>query len=63
VIVPEQVIWIGPRRWPGRSPILCSAGDDCLAGSAARAGDRERIESVEQAAVAIIDLDMRAAAL
>ena len=31
--------------------------------AAARAGDRERIESVEQAAVAIIDQDMRAAAL
>jgi hypothetical protein len=32
-----------------------------MAEATARAGDRERIESVEQATVAIIDLDMRAA--
>jgi hypothetical protein len=32
-----------------------------IAEAATRADDRERIESVEQAAVAIIDLDMRAA--
>jgi hypothetical protein len=34
-----------------------------MAEAAARTGDRERIESVAQAAVAIIDLDMRAAVL
>jgi hypothetical protein len=59
VIVPEQVIWIGPRRWPGRSPILRSAGDDCHGGSGSPRW-RPRIEPVEQAAVAIIDRDMRA---